>query len=727
MQSVKKLPIFITIISYLVGCAYALYASEPAQSNTSQVPSFDALLEEMSDIATKQSLNTDYLPAVVSVIEAQRFEEAGVVNLAQALSLLPGFQIQISPLGFTMTTVRGLKNPNAYLSDKIKIMIDGVTIHNEVTGSSNFYMDFPLQIIKKIEVLRGPGSTLYGAGSFYATINIVTKSADLQSDANKLYASFGSYDYYSAAATAHLALDDWKIGLDAYYQQNNKALFSQQKSPWDEREGYSDEAMKDGSIGVVAQYKNLTLNSRYKQNVSGNYYGFEGQFNPIEGRGGEHKNRYFFTEAKYEQRVDAWHLSARANYSHRTFGASANIYGINDAKEKFAKVDVPMDKGFVYREYSVEDNYEAELRANLKSFHGNDLLVGGGARYVAVTEDRFYSSVEEAILQNFNQIVNHPNYDDFRYRQENETAFYASQSNQLLAGNPTRSIGYVYLQDLLYITDKIDAILGVRFDHYSDFGPQWSKRLGLVYRMDDAWIFKLLYGSAFRAPTLIEAYQNGHINFRAGDMSIKPETTDTVEFVTIYKPLASTKLLLNLFYSKLKNVIDLEEYPNTDPGYQNYDSRQSRGVELEFFYNYLQRHQLYFNSTYTDTDYVIPPEGGEISIVQSMPDISPVMLKALYTYAPNSHASFSAIWQFYSDTTPTQLQWVKNAGIDSTVNAYHLIDVAMHYAFTPSTTLLFSVKNLFDADVRSPAYYYLSDGGVQREGINFYSTLSYQF
>ena len=689
--------------------------------------SLDALLEDMSEIATKQSLNIDYMPAVVTVIEAEKFRQAGVVNLAQALSLLPGFQIQISPMGYTMTTVRGLKNPNAYLSDKIKIMVDGVVIHNEVTGSSNFYMDFPLQIIKKIEVLRGPGSMLYGAGSFYATINIVTKSADLSSDENSAYAAVGSFDYYSGAAVAHFALQQWQFGVDAYYQQNNKSLFSKQQSPWDEREGYSDEAMKDGSIAVLAKRGNFTLHSRYKQNVSGNYYGFEGQFNPISNQNGEHKNRYFFVEANYKKKLSTLNVEAKVNYSHRTFGAKANIYGINDAKEKFAKVDVNMSKGFVYSEYSVEDNYEAELRADVKNFHHNDLLVASGVRLVHVTQDRFYSSVEEAVLQNFSQITNHPNYSDFRYRQENETAFYATKSNQLLQGKPERTIGYAYLQDLISIADNIDAILGVRFDHYSDFGPQWSKRAGLVYRASDEWIIKLLYGSAFRAPTLIEAYQNGHINFRAGDSAIQPETTDTFEWVTIYKPYESTKLLLNLFYSHLKNVIDLEEFPNTDPGYQNYDSRQSRGVEFELFYNYLQRHQLYFNATYTDTDYVIPPEAGEVSIVQSMPDISPVMLKALYTYSPTSNLDLSAIWRYYSETTATKLQWVEDAGIDPTVSAYHVVDVAMNFKVTPRLTYLFNVKNLFDVDVRSPAYYYQSDGGVQREGINFYSSLEYKF
>jgi len=197
--------------------------------------------------------------------------------------------------------------------------------------------------------------------------------------------------------------------------------------------------------------------------------------------------------------------------------------------------------------------------------------------------------------------------------------------------------------------------------------------------------------------------------------------------VTIFKPRPGVKFLLNLFYSRLQNVIDLEEYPDTDPGYQNFDTRDSKGVELELFYEKNREHDFYFNATVLDTDYVIPPEEGEVPIKQSMPDISKVMLKAMYTYRPTKQASFSGVWQYYSETTATELNWVKEDGIDPTVDPYHLIDVSMTYRFTPMSVTRFTVKNLFDADVRSPAYYYLSDGGVEREGINFHVSFEQQF
>ena len=141
---------------------------------SNNIDDFESLLNDMSDIATKKSINVDYLPSVVTVINAQTYLDGGIQNIGEAINMLPGIQMQVNRLGYNITTVRGLKNPNAYLSDKLKILIDGVAMNNEMQGSSSFFMDFPMQLVHKIEVLRGPGSTVYGAGAFYATINIIT-------------------------------------------------------------------------------------------------------------------------------------------------------------------------------------------------------------------------------------------------------------------------------------------------------------------------------------------------------------------------------------------------------------------------------------------------------------------------------------------------------------------------------------------------------------------------
>jgi outer membrane receptor protein involved in Fe transport len=291
-----------------------------------------------------------------------------------------------------------------------------------------------------------------------------------------------------------------------------------------------------------------------------------------------------------------------------------------------------------------------------------------------------------------------------------------------------RTIGYGYVQDLISVTDDVDFVLGLRADDYSDYGVQLSKRAGLVYRANDTTIFKLLYGSAFRVPSLIEAYQNGHIDTRAGDRTIKPEETDTYEMMGIYTPNFNHRFSLDLFYSKLKNTIDIEEFGDTIPGYQNMKQRYSKGVEFEYFYRTAQAHNFYLNGTYVYAEYTVPPEDRPIVLVDySMPDISKVMLKAMYLYRPTQQLSFGTTWRYSSETTPTRIQWVLDDGVDSTVSTTHIFDQTATYRFSANSEMRFTVKNLFNTEVRLPSYYYVVNGGIEREGRNCFLSYVYHF
>ena len=663
----------------------------------------------MSDIATKKSLNVDYLPSVVTIVDARTFVDAGARNVGEALGMLPGFQIQLSPMGYSMTTVRGLKNPNAYLSDKIKILVDGVAINNEVSGSSNLYMDFPMRLVERIEVLRGPNSTTYGSGAFYGTVNVITKLGNSKKE-NQVFLGAGSYGYMTAGANVYELSNDWKIFADGYCQRNDKSLDVANAALG------TDEKMKDFSLGFRAVNGGFEFLTRFKKNVSGNFYSFEGDLDPIPSSPKEHENAYFFSQLSYNTPINDYNLKVKANFSHRELNEGANIGDIAGAEARFSVVGVTMLDGFYFQEKQKEQNFETEAILTLPEIKSNDIVLGVGARYVKVIQDDYYNSVENAIAQNKSAILAHPGYSSFRYNATNEPAFWANPTKSFLKEGVNRTIVYGYIEDLISLSEDVDVILGLRADHYSDIGTQFSERAAIVYRATDETIFKLLYGSAFRAPTLTEAYANGHINYRAGDENLKPEETNTYEAAAIYSPNFNNKFSLNLFYSDIKNIIDLEEIEGTIPGYQNFDKRTSKGAEFEYFFRERQEHSLYFNASYVDTDYSIPPEPGVVYDTQSMPDISKVTLKAMYVYSPINKLSLGAVWRFYSRTTQTKLDWINE---DTTIIPTHIFDETLTYGFSPSSEASFSVKNLFNQDVRQPSYYYNTPGGIQREGRNY--------
>jgi len=715
----------VTLIFTALTCANA--------SNSQESDDFKSFLDSVSDIATRNLSNVDYLPSVVTVVKAQTFKNAGIQTIAEALDMLPGFQMQLSPVGLIMTTVRGLKNPNSYLSDKVKVLIDGVAINNEVIGSSHFYLDFPIQLVDKIEVLRGPNSAIYGAGSFYGTINIVTKLGKNTKE-NQLFLGAGSYQYGIAGINFNASLGNWDIFTDGYYKLNDKALDVKNETR------KTDEAMKDFSIGIKAINGGFEFITRLKRNDYENFYSFEGLLNPIEQRDEGHINTYFLSQLSYKTDLNNYKLETKASFSHRGYEMKSNSANVKDIANFFSVVDIDMQDGFYTHDKSKEKNLEAEMILTFPKIKSNNILAGAGIRQADITHDEFYSSVEDTITKNRDTILAHANYDEFRYRQDKESAFWANPTTTLLPNDTKRTIRYGYLQDLIEVNENLDLVLGLRADSYSDYDLQINKRAALVYRMaNESVILKLLYGSAFRVPTLIEAYHNGHINTRAGDSTIQPEETDTYEIVGIYKPNYNHKFSLNLFRSELEDIIDLEQLPYTDPGYRNYKERNSQGIEFEYFFHTATKHNLYFNATYLDTIYTLPPEpaikdfvGSGVSVATasdggvdvSMPDISEIMLKAMYVYTPTQDLSFGINWKYFSETTKTELSWVKN---DSTVDDAHILDTTVTYRLSSSSELQFTVKNLLDEDVNMPSYYYQVDGGILREGRNYFLNYTLRF
>lgn len=713
---------------YCVMLSVLVSADEPNNVND-----FESLLDDVSNIATKKSINVDYMPSVVTVIDAQTYRDAGIQTISQALDMLPGFQEQVSSMGYTITTVRGFKNPNAYFADKIKILVDGVAINNEVTGTTSFYLDFPLQLVEKIEVLRGPASTMYGGGAFYGAVNIITKLGNSKKE-NQIYLEGGSYGYITAGTNLYMTDNGWSIFADGYAASNDKRLYFNAQNPTDS--GYSDEAMKDYSVGFKATNGGWELLARLKHETSGNFYSFEGALDPIPTRGQNHSSIYLFSQLSYKTFFDDYELQTKINYSHRTESVNANIASIAEIAGYFSAVGITMTDGFYTTENLQEDNYGFESTLNLPEIASNDILVGVGLTYDVVTHDNYFSSVENAIVASGNMAALQAN-PAFNYSNSDEPAYWLDPTaTTVVPKGISRTNIYGYAQDLVSVTDKIDLILGLRLDNYSDVGSTLSRRAGFVYRASDETTLKLLYGSAYRAPTFTEADALGHINLRMGDPNIKPEESNTYEAVIVYSPNFYNKFILNFYYTKLHNVIDLEELYDTPIGYQNYPDRESKGVEFEYFFKTGMKHNLYFNASYTNTDYATSPDGAQAnpdpSIVQRMPDISPFMAKALYIYKPTSKLSLGTAWRYYSATTQTRMPWVVSSvtagDYKASVPAVQIFDETFTYRFTPHSQIQATIKNLFNAQVLQPSYYYGSaHEGIQREGRNYLVNYVHRF
>ncbi len=145
-----------------------------------QTPSDDKELKELlsivqqeTDVATKTRLNSDYVPGIVTVLQGEELEALGIRNAAEALGLVPGIQVTRDNRGSELALVRGLDFP--FNVGNVQVLVNGIAIARADGGINTSAIEIPVEQIDRIEVIRGPGSVIYGDFALMGLINIITR------------------------------------------------------------------------------------------------------------------------------------------------------------------------------------------------------------------------------------------------------------------------------------------------------------------------------------------------------------------------------------------------------------------------------------------------------------------------------------------------------------------------------------------------------------------------
>jgi iron complex outermembrane receptor protein len=192
-KKMKKIALLTTTLLFVFNLTPS-FAVELAMKTFQQEEELLLLGEQFVITPTKTKKKASETPAIVTVITAAEIKNLGARNLADILRTVPGFGIQISQ-GYARSEieVRGVGTRN---SEKVLILIDGHKMNTPFFGGATTYTtDMAVDNIKRIEIVRGPGSAIYGDNAFMAVINIITKKAE-DVDGVKLTGAVGSYDTY---------------------------------------------------------------------------------------------------------------------------------------------------------------------------------------------------------------------------------------------------------------------------------------------------------------------------------------------------------------------------------------------------------------------------------------------------------------------------------------------------------------------------------------------------
>jgi iron complex outermembrane recepter protein len=158
----------------------ALLAAVPVwpQGNTGNIA--DKSLEDLMNMevtsASKKAESLSGAPAAIFVINSEDIQRGGFTSIPEALRMVPGLYVTHIDADWWSVSARGFSD---YLNNKMLVLVDGRSLYNPEFGGIEWdQQEIPMEQIERIEVIRGPGGTLWGANAVNGVINIITKSSD---------------------------------------------------------------------------------------------------------------------------------------------------------------------------------------------------------------------------------------------------------------------------------------------------------------------------------------------------------------------------------------------------------------------------------------------------------------------------------------------------------------------------------------------------------------------
>lgn len=657
--------------------ALLLMLNASAQLHAQEEDLFDLSLDQLLDVevitATQHKQKSSSTPANITVITAEQIRKWGIHDFYEAIRLVPGVNVYQSYYGYKHINFRGVQQD--LYTNKALILVNGHPTYDSLFGHSQTEF-VPIETIERIEVIRGPGSALYGTNAMAGVINIITK----QGGGNQ------------AEVTG-------RAGSDGYYYAQGQFMgdqFTIAASTRDD-DGYDYSGTLDEQGNPYERDLYLGTDNIFLD-VFGDSWRFNAAFfdlnqakmgtTPVNYSKGQHENQSYYLDLsksfdvldgqlKFWLRYDNLDMSFYSEAFPCPPGAGGFIPGTGCSAGP-GPFDDP------YKHFTQVERTTFETQFKNKINESLDYILG--AAYEKHESDPFV--FESLVDGSISPISAYPN---------NSPEY----ENLALYGQ----LQYVY-------NDQWSGVMGLRWEDNDDSGASdLIPRLGVVYRYTDDTSFKFLYGEAFRSATFIEKYVDSAPAL-SGNPSLDRETIKTYEVAVESKINATNSITLAAYYLDVEDEIRRVNSAN-GPIYQNTDGREMYGIELQWVSRLSDQLNLTLNSTYKDGEEKELGEGVYFSNFD---------LTAILDYRFNENWRASLINNYVGSN-----DYLLNNGQKGDVDAYNLTDIHLAYQ-TGGIEISTEIKNLFDEDYElpEPARRNIAEipGGPER---SFYLTMRYAF
>lgn len=572
--------IFLSICLCIIGLAtaYPLQAQEPLLQNKKKLTRSEILrmnvedlrdlsLEELTNLASIVGVSSveelfDLLvttaskaeekiidaPGVVSVLTAREIRLFGAQTLKDAVNYMTGAAVLTSFSNRNGISIRGDQQGTFYNSH-VLILIDGRPIRESLYGGaySAILAAFPLTGVERIELIRGPGSTLYGTGAYSGVVNIIMKKAatralNLSGNGGSFGTTVGTFDggfsisdVHISGSAQYLNQSDWKQTLQTENVMRDTTITYRQNGI-----GASVDLQYTPSSG-----NNLTANLTYLRYNPDNYGG------EIRLPLATYLETYWNADIGYTQRI--------AEFWKTTLNLTATFYDNIDSRLPGATAPIPM-QGPTRQ----SRDYVVELTNYIKPMNGLNVIIGGLAN-----------------IQNGFMILNRPMNVTFATIPYYERLWWSA-----------------YAQADYTPIEQIKLIAGAQANSFDPGRPiSVVPRLGALWSISSDFTLKLLYGQAFRAPRTSEsdAVIEPNTPGLRGNPLLRPESVSTFDAEIFFKR-DNLQASLVYFNSTQRDIITAgPRMMGIPPMMVNADSYRSQGVEVEA--KYIPFEPLYFTGS----------------------------------------------------------------------------------------------------------------------------------
>lgn len=476
----------------------------------------------------------------VTIVAAEEIQRHGYRNLADVLRSVRGFYV-INDRNYTYVGVRGLSLPGDY-NARILFLLDGHRVNDNIFDGAYVGTEFPvdLDLIDRIEIIRGPASSAYGTGAFAAVINCITKRGR---DLNALEASFeaGSWDSYKLRMSYGKRFDN---GLEAllsgtfYNSLGHARLFFPEFDSPATNNGIAQNADGDRAYSAFGDviYRDFNVHlvdeSRTKHVPTAS---FDTVFNDPRNQTTDARR---YVDIQYRHSFGSWETLARASYDWYGYHG---IYVYD-----YPGAGIP----------PFTENYDA-ANGTWLDFQGDASTTLFQRHKIA-----FGAEFRRDIRQ---QQINYDIQPFFLYFDSH---------------NSDRS-GAIYFQDKFSVTKKLSFVVGIRSDWYKGYGNALSPRAGLHFALTPATDLKLNYSWAFRSPNDYEAFYSGN-NSNTADPLLVDERIRSWELDVEHHFAEWLHLSAAGFSNQIDNLVQQTMDPLTGrPVYLNSPPLHSIGIEYE--------------------------------------------------------------------------------------------------------------------------------------------------